>query len=121
MCEVVREGQHIISSPAERLAVELERLAAHLPHGCLFDREFDALRVLASGLAVSQITERSVRDRDPHDIEAAPSFEMRSASISLRAWESGRGRVYYRAGDRAHPLDGRSGSAEPAESATWRW
>lgn len=56
--KVVRGGRYISSSLAERLALELERPAVNLPHERLSDREFDVLRLLASGLTVSQIAER---------------------------------------------------------------
>ncbi|MGA7802708.1 MAG: response regulator transcription factor [Gammaproteobacteria bacterium] len=56
--KVVRGGRYISASLAERLAQELEKPAAGLPHERLSDREFDVLRMIASGMTVSQIAER---------------------------------------------------------------
>ncbi len=56
--KVVRGGRYVSASLAERLAQELERPAAGLPHERLSDREFDVLRMIASGMTVSEIAEK---------------------------------------------------------------
>lgn len=54
---VVRRGRYISPSVGETLAADLGRPAEELPHHGLSDREFEIMRLLASGKRVSQIAE----------------------------------------------------------------
>jgi len=56
--KVVGGGRYVSASLAERLAQEFGRPVAGLPHERLSDREFDVLRMIASGMTVSQIAEK---------------------------------------------------------------
>jgi two-component system, NarL family, invasion response regulator UvrY len=52
---IVRGGRYISPSVGEALAVDLCRPAKQLPHHGLSDREFEIMRLLASGKRVSEI------------------------------------------------------------------
>jgi len=54
--KVVKGGKYVTESLAERLVVNLERETQE-PHESLSDREFQVLRMIASGKSVSQIGE----------------------------------------------------------------
>ena len=54
---IVRGGRYISPSVGEMLAAELGRPADELPHQGLSDREFEILRLLASGKRPSEIAE----------------------------------------------------------------
>ncbi|MEJ2687697.1 MAG: response regulator transcription factor [Gammaproteobacteria bacterium] len=56
--KVVGGGRYVSASLAERLAREFGRAVGGLPHERLSDREFDVLRMIASGMTVSQIAEK---------------------------------------------------------------
>ncbi|MFN7948019.1 MAG: response regulator transcription factor [Blastocatellia bacterium] len=52
---VYRSGKYISQSLAEKLAFELDPLTRKPPHETLSDREFQVLRLIASGKSVSEI------------------------------------------------------------------
>ena len=52
---VVEGGRYVSSSLAERLVVDLERGTDRPPHEALSDREFEVMRLIASGKTVGQI------------------------------------------------------------------
>jgi len=56
--QVLLGKKYITSSIAERLASLLDQDADKLPHENLSDREFEVLKLLAAGQAVSEIAER---------------------------------------------------------------
>ena len=55
---IVRGGRYISPSVGETLADDLGRPAEQLPHHGLSDREFEIMRLLASGKRVSEIAEQ---------------------------------------------------------------
>ncbi|TML02579.1 MAG: response regulator transcription factor [Actinobacteria bacterium] len=55
---IVRGGRYISPSVGETLADDLGRPAEQLPHHGLSDREFEIMRLLASGRRVSEIAEQ---------------------------------------------------------------
>jgi two-component system, NarL family, invasion response regulator UvrY len=54
---VLSGRKYISPSVAEKLAVSLDKDASKLPHEYLSDREFDVLKLIASGNSVTQIAE----------------------------------------------------------------
>jgi len=62
---IVRGGRYISPSVGETLADDLGRPAAELPHHGLSDREFEIMRLLASGKRASEIAEHLHRPHDP--------------------------------------------------------
>jgi two-component system invasion response regulator UvrY len=50
-------GRYVSAELAERLAADLSADAARVPHERLSDREFEVLRMIASGKTVSQVAE----------------------------------------------------------------
>lgn len=55
--KVLAGGRYVSAELAERLALDLSKDSARPPHEALSDREFEVLRMLASGKAVGQIAE----------------------------------------------------------------
>jgi two-component system invasion response regulator UvrY len=55
--KVLAGGRYVSAELAEKLAVDLSADAARLPHERLSNREFEVLRMIASGKTVSQIAE----------------------------------------------------------------
>src|SRR5919197_524226 len=55
---IVRGGRYISPSVGETLADDLDRPAKQLPHHRLSDREFEIMRLLASGKRVSEIAKQ---------------------------------------------------------------
>jgi two-component system invasion response regulator UvrY len=56
--QVLIGKKYITPSIAEKLATTLEHDTEKLPHECLSDREFEVLKLLASGKSVSDIAEK---------------------------------------------------------------
>lgn len=56
--KITTGGRYVSAQLAERLALELSLDAPQAPHGSLSDREYEVLRLIASGLSVSDIAER---------------------------------------------------------------
>jgi DNA-binding NarL/FixJ family response regulator len=56
--KVVNGGKYVSSELAEKLAFDLEAGSSKLPHESLSDREFQVLRMLASGKTVKEIAEQ---------------------------------------------------------------
>jgi DNA-binding NarL/FixJ family response regulator len=56
--KVLAGGLYVSATLAERLALDLGRRTEQLPHERLSDRELEVLRMIASGLTVSQIAEK---------------------------------------------------------------
>ncbi len=54
---VLSGRKYISPSVAEKLAVSLDKDASKLPHEYLSDREFDVLKLIASGNSITQIAE----------------------------------------------------------------
>jgi two-component system invasion response regulator UvrY len=55
--KVLAGGRYVSAGLAEKLAADLSADSARLPHERLSDREFEVLRMIASGKTVSQIAE----------------------------------------------------------------
>jgi two-component system invasion response regulator UvrY len=55
--KVLAGGRYVSAALAEKLAADLSADAARLPHERLSDREFEVLRMIASGKTASQIAE----------------------------------------------------------------
>jgi DNA-binding NarL/FixJ family response regulator len=55
--KVLAGGRYVSAELAEKLAADLSADAARLPHERLSDREFEVLRMIASGKTASQIAE----------------------------------------------------------------
>lgn len=55
--KVLAGGRYVSPALAEKLAVDLSEKPALLPHETLSDREFEVLRLIASGKTVGQIAE----------------------------------------------------------------
>jgi two-component system invasion response regulator UvrY len=55
--KVLGGGRYVSAALAEKLAADLSADAARLPHERLSDREFEVLRMIASGKTASQIAE----------------------------------------------------------------
>ncbi len=53
--KVATGGKYVSSSLAEKLVVDLERGSDRLPHEILSDREFEVMRLIASGKTVTEI------------------------------------------------------------------
>lgn len=58
--KVVQGGRYISPSLAERLAVDITRETGRPPHEALSDREFQVLRLMASGKTVTEIAKDMV-------------------------------------------------------------
>ncbi|MEO6323693.1 MAG: response regulator transcription factor, partial [Thermoanaerobaculia bacterium] len=56
--KVLRGGRYVSAALAERLAAELGGAADKEPHELLSDREFQVLRLIASGLSLTAIGEQ---------------------------------------------------------------
>jgi DNA-binding NarL/FixJ family response regulator len=54
---IICGGMYVSNSLAEKLAIDLRHGSDRLPHETLSDREFEVLRLLASGKTVSEIAE----------------------------------------------------------------
>jgi DNA-binding NarL/FixJ family response regulator len=62
--KVIRGGRYVSPTLAEKLATDLGRVSLGAPHEALSDREFEVLRLIASGKTVSEIAELlSLSDR----------------------------------------------------------
>jgi two-component system invasion response regulator UvrY len=55
--KVIEGGRYVSSVLAEKLIIDLERDTTRPPHEGLSDREFEVMRLIASGKTVSQIAE----------------------------------------------------------------
>lgn len=55
--KVATGGKYVSPSLAEKLVVDLERGSDRLPHEMLSDREFEVMRLIASGKTVTEIAE----------------------------------------------------------------
>jgi two-component system, NarL family, invasion response regulator UvrY len=57
VAKIDRGGKYVSAALAERLAFSLEKGADKAPHELLSDREYEVLRLLASGKTVSEVAE----------------------------------------------------------------
>jgi DNA-binding NarL/FixJ family response regulator len=55
--KVLAGGRYVSPALAEKLALDLSEDLAHLPHEALSDREFEVLRMIASGKTISLIAQ----------------------------------------------------------------
>jgi two-component system invasion response regulator UvrY len=62
--KIINGGRYVSPALAERLVVDLERGADRPPHETLSDREFEVMRLIASGKTVGEIADQlSLSDR----------------------------------------------------------
>jgi two-component system invasion response regulator UvrY len=83
---VIEGGRYINSATAERLALELERGLDRPSHHALSDREFEVMRLIASGKAVGEprsFTTRSGTTWRIEQIEALAGFDCQIMSRNL--------------------------------------
>ena len=57
IAKVIRGGRYISNTFADRLVVDLERDTDQPPHQALSDREFEVMRLMASGKTIGEIAE----------------------------------------------------------------
>ncbi len=86
--QVVGGGTYITAALAQRLAQEVQQpRAATRPHECLSDREYEILRLLASGLTVSEIAAKlflSVKTVSTHRAHILHKMKMDSTAQIMR-------------------------------------
>jgi two-component system invasion response regulator UvrY len=58
MAKVIGGGRYVSPTFADRLVVDLERDTDQPPHQALSDREFEVMRLIASGKTIGEIAER---------------------------------------------------------------
>jgi len=84
---IVRGGRYISPSVGETLADDLGRPAEQLPHHGLSDREFEIMRLLASGKRVSEIAEQlhlSVKTVSTYRARVLQKLNLRTTAEIMR-------------------------------------
>ena len=84
---IVRGGRYISPSVGETLADDLGRPAAELPHHGLSDREFEVMRLLASGQRASEIAEElhlSVKTVSTYRARVLQKLNLRTTAEIMR-------------------------------------
>ena len=84
---IVRGGRYISPSVGETLADDLGRPAAELPHHGLSDREFETMRLLASGKRASEIAEHlhlSVKTVSTYRARVLQKLNLRTTAEIMR-------------------------------------
>ena len=84
---IVRGGRYISPSVGETLADDLGRPAEQLPHHGLSDREFEIMRLLASGKRASEIAERlhlSVKTVSTYRARVLQKLNLRTTAEIMR-------------------------------------
>ena len=84
---IVRGGRYISPSVGETLADDLGRPAEQLPHHGLSDREFEIMRLLASGRRVSEIAEQlhlSVKTVSTYRARVLQKLNLRTTAEIMR-------------------------------------
>jgi DNA-binding NarL/FixJ family response regulator len=84
---IVRGGRYISPSVGETLAADLGRPAGELPHHGLSDREFEILRLLASGKRASEIAEQlhlSVKTVSTYRARILQKLNLRNTAEIMR-------------------------------------
>jgi len=85
--KVLDGGRYVSAALAEKLASDLSADAARLPHERLSDREFEILRMIASGRTVSQIAEElhlSVTTVSTHRARILEKMDMANNAELMR-------------------------------------
>ena len=85
--KVLDGGRYVSAALAEKLALDLSADAARLPHERLSDREFEILRMIASGKTVSQIAEElhlSVTTVSTHRARILEKMDMANNAELMR-------------------------------------
>ncbi len=85
--KVLAGGRYVSAALAEKLAADLSADAARLPHEKLSHREFEVLRMIASGKTVSQIAEElhlSVTTVSTHRARILEKMRMASNADLMR-------------------------------------
>ena len=85
--KVLDGGRYVSAALAEKLASDLSADAARLPHERLSDREFEILRMIASGKTVSQIAEElhlSVTTVSTHRARILEKMDMANNAELMR-------------------------------------
>jgi DNA-binding NarL/FixJ family response regulator len=84
---IVRGGRYISPSVGETLAADLGRPADELPHQTLSDREFEILRLVASGKRPSEIAEElhlSVKTVSTYRARVLQKLKLRTTAQLMR-------------------------------------
>jgi two-component system, NarL family, invasion response regulator UvrY len=84
---IVRGGRYISPSVAEALAADLARSDDELPHQGLSDREFEILRLVASGKRPSEIADElhlSVKTVSTHRARVLQKLNLRTTAQLMR-------------------------------------
>src|ERR671930_2264473 len=84
---IVRGGRYISPSVGETLANDLDRPAEQLPHHGLSDREFEIMRLIASGKRVSEIAGQlhlSVKTVSTYRARVLEKLNLRSTDEIMR-------------------------------------
>jgi len=91
--KVLAGGHYVSSELAEKLALDLHEESGNPPHESLSDREFEVLRMIASGKTVGQIAEElhlsvttvsTYRARILHKMHAASNAELMRYALRNR-------------------------------------
>lgn len=85
--KVVSGGQHITPSLAEKLAEQLRGKGGETPHTLLSDREFQVLRMIATGKTVSEIAKNlglSVKTISTHRAHVLDKLKMKTNAELMR-------------------------------------
>jgi len=85
--KVLAGGRYVSAALAEKLASDLSADSARLPHERLSDREFEILRMIASGKTVSQIAEElhlSVTTVSTHRARILEKMDMANNAELMR-------------------------------------
>ena len=85
--KVLAGGRYVSAALAEKLASDLSADSARLPHERLSDREFEVLRMIASGKTVSQIAEElhlSVTTVSTHRARILEKMDMANNAELMR-------------------------------------
>ncbi len=85
--KILDGGRYVSAALAEKLASDLSADAARLPHERLSDREFEVLRMIASGKTVSQIAEElhlSVTTVSTHRARILEKMDMANNAELMR-------------------------------------
>jgi DNA-binding NarL/FixJ family response regulator len=85
--KVVSGGKHITQAVAERLALQIERDSGTPPHESLSDREYEVLRLIASGKTVNQIAGQlslSVKTISTYRARILEKLELKTSAELIR-------------------------------------
>ncbi|MCI0485120.1 MAG: response regulator transcription factor [Blastocatellia bacterium] len=85
--KIIRGGKYVSESLAEKLAFDLETDTARPPHETLSDREYEVMRMIASGKTVKQVAEElclSVKTISTYRTRILEKMRMKSNAELVR-------------------------------------